>query len=318
MHSQASQPELPLVISRADLAPHELKRLTTQGILVRVLPGRYVFADSYPVGNSFDALRHRQLTHISATRLTMSHRSVMSHASAAALHDLVVPGSDVRVHITEAHGNSRGKVGVVRHRNALPPEHVTTRHGVHVTTLERTVVDCARTLNPVDALIIADSASANGMDRAKALGIMNSLADRRGTRNGFWVLQHASNGSESPGETRTRALAIAAGLPSLRTQQKIRTDRGTFYADLACEEHRFILEYDGRDKYTSPEDLFAEKLREDAIRSTGWAVMRVTARDFRDAPAFVGKIREFARNCGARTLGKITPDVIAAFTHRAR
>ncbi|WP_169514078.1 DUF559 domain-containing protein [Jonesia quinghaiensis] len=313
-----TRPTLPAIITSADISRGELRKLVAQRRLVRILPGRYVDAEHYPHGNSFEDIRKRQYAHIAAVGPSLSARAAMSHASAALLHGMIYPGDETTVHVTESRGGSRGKVGVIVHRQEVSPGHLSTHEGLPITSAERTVVDCARQLNVVDALVVADSAAALGLDRDAAMGIVEAMPDRRGTKRAAWVLKHASAGSESPGETRTRALVVAAGLPPVTTQLPIHTDRGRYYADLACTDLRLIIEYDGRDKYGSREDLFAEKLREDALRAAGWAVMRVTARDLRDASAFVHKVRGFAQRCGARKLGSVDAFVVAAFTHSLR
>lgn len=309
---------LPAIATNTDFSLPELRKLIRQGTLTRVLPGRYVATEHYPDGTSFDAILKRQYAHIAAIGHFLPEHAVVSHASAALLHGMLYPGDEMTVHITESRGGSRSKVGTTVHRQVLLPHHLSTHDGLPVTNSERTVVDCARQLNIVDALVIADSAAALGLDRDTAMGIVETMPDRRGTKRAAWVLRNTSAGSESPGETRTRALVVAAGLPPVTTQLPVHTESGRFYADLACPDLRLIIEYDGRDKYVSREDLFAEKLREDALRAAGWAVMRVTARDLRDASAFVHKVRGFAQRCGARKLGSVDAFVVAAFTHSLR
>ncbi|MDQ2782240.1 MAG: hypothetical protein M3Y26_06850, partial [Actinomycetota bacterium] len=44
---------------------------------------------------------------------------------------------------------------------------------------------------------------------------------------------------------------------------------------------RVLVEFDGRVKYTSQQDLWDEKRREDRIRALGWEVVRLTWADLR-------------------------------------
>src|SRR5690606_40002622 len=93
---------------------------------------------------------------------------------------------------------------VQRHVGALAPEHVSRRHGLPVTSLERTIVDCAMALNRRDGLVIADAALHLGADRATCEEILAALSGRRGVVAARWVVARADGGAESPGEARTR------------------------------------------------------------------------------------------------------------------
>jgi hypothetical protein len=90
--------------------------------------------------------------------------------------------------------------------------------------------------------------------------------------------------SESPGESVSRVRLHEDGLPAPELQQDIYDENGRFIArvDFCWKERRTIGEFDGKIKYgklrkpgQSLEDaIYAEKLREDAIRDLGWQVVR--------------------------------------------
>ncbi|MFS0703224.1 hypothetical protein AB6N23_01755 [Cellulomonas sp. 179-A 9B4 NHS] len=69
------------------------------------------------------------------------------------------------------------------------------------------------------------------------------------------------------------------GTPAPTTQLPVETRRGQVWADLGWPGARLLLEYDGRGKYATPEDLYREKQRHDALVEAGWTVLRVTADD---------------------------------------
>ena len=81
-------------------------------------------------------------------------------------------------------------------------------HGVRVTTLERTVVDCATLLRSEPALISLTPPHA-GADLAVCREILGSLGSRRGTARARAVLEHADGGAESPGRP-TQLLVLRA------------------------------------------------------------------------------------------------------------
>jgi very-short-patch-repair endonuclease len=61
-------------------------------------------------------------------------------------------------------------------------------------------------------------------------------------------------------------------------------DGRSYRADFLWREHRVIGEADGMLKYTSIEDVRAEKRREDALRQAGYVLVRWTAEELRRTP----------------------------------
>ncbi|MFC8192354.1 hypothetical protein ACFUMH_11925 [Cellulomonas sp. NPDC057328] len=152
-------------------------------------------------------------------------------------------------------------------------------HGLPVTTLARTAVDCARALAGLPALVVADAALRAGCSPDELAAAARRCDGQRGARRAREVLALADGGAESAGETWVRAVLLAAGLPAPTTQLQVETRRGPVWADLGWPGARLLLEYDGRGKYVTPEDLYREKQRHDALVEAGWTVLRVTADD---------------------------------------
>ncbi|MDC7123735.1 hypothetical protein OMK64_19560, partial [Cellulomonas fimi] len=86
-------------------------------------------------------------------------------------------------------------------------------------------------------------------------------------------------GAESPGESGCRWAVLRDGFPVPLTQVPVPTRLGTFWLDLGWPEWSVGIEYDGRVKYRTHDDLVHEKRRHDAITEAGWRVVRVTAED---------------------------------------
>ena len=75
--------------------------------------------------------------------------AVLSHHTAAALHDLIPTDHTAEVHVTVAGRNPGAREGVVVHRVAeLPPYERQTARGLPVTSPARTVCDMAATVGP--------------------------------------------------------------------------------------------------------------------------------------------------------------------------
>jgi hypothetical protein len=95
--------------------------------------------------------------------------------------------------------------------------------------------------------------------------------------------------SESPGESWARVLFVSLGLPKPELQAEIRDAGGRLVGrvDFLFHRQRLIVEFDGKVKYEGVDGrdaLIREKRREDALRSLGYQVVRLTWRDLYDPP----------------------------------
>jgi very-short-patch-repair endonuclease len=257
------------------------------GVLIRVRRGVYVRRDVWQALAPWDRDRLRIEAHWLATGGTC----VYSHISAARLLGCATWVNDERVHLTVPYSVSRASHArdVMPHSFPLSDQDMTeirVESGAlaRTTTLERTVADCARTLETERAAIIGDHALRLG---ATLQGIRDS-AERtgaaRGSRRLGDLLSLLDPRSESPGETRTRLALLAAGLPAPQLQFDIPTAEGLFRADFAWPELMVILEFDGESKYfdyrPTPDVLLAERRRENALVVEGWTVVRARWSDF--------------------------------------
>ena len=82
-------------------------------------------------------------------------------------------------------------------------------------------------------------------------------------------------------------------------QWPVRVGGSTAYTDFGWSRQRTVGEFDGKVKYgrllkpgqDAGEVVYAEKLREDAIRDEGWQVVRWTWLDLRDFGPTATRIR---------------------------
>lgn len=87
---------------------------------------------------------------------------------------------------------------------------------------------------------------------------------------------------------------MSLGLPRVEPQVEIRDARGKFVArvDLLFRRYRTVVEFDGLVTYGGAggrQALIDEKRREDALRSLGYQVVRLTWRDLLE-PAVVARL----------------------------
>lgn len=159
---------IPTPLLDRDVSPGLAERMLRTGAWERLRWGAYVARDEL---SDDPHLRERQLA---AARTVAVVRQAdadpaASHASAALLWGLPLHRLPARTHVVQAvrrAGNAAPDV--VRHHRPTDDDR-TVRHGVAVTSLARTVVDCACHLGPRGGIVVADAALAAGLDRGACL-----------------------------------------------------------------------------------------------------------------------------------------------------
>jgi len=231
------------------------------------------------------AIRHRLL--VRATVAALRRPAVVSHQSAAVLHDLPLWGVRLdRVHVIRRPPawNDASKV-LVAHVGRLRDDEVEVIDGIALTGVVRTALDLARALPHEAAVVVLDAAlHAKRLSSEQLLEGLEVIAGSPGSRAAARAVRFADGKSESVGESRSRVLLHRLGLAPSAHQFGIHEPQGEFVAqaDFVWEEQRLVGEFDGRVKYgrllrpgQDPGDaVFEEKKREDAIRDEGYSVVR--------------------------------------------
>ncbi|MDQ0663414.1 very-short-patch-repair endonuclease [Arthrobacter ulcerisalmonis] len=252
------------------------------GVLLRLRRGAYVRDAEWSTLKPWDRDRLSIMAHYESTGGLVRY----SHGSAARLHDLRVWKAGPLVHVTTGYANSPASAGQDVRTHRLPlddAERVSlwTPDGREIltTSLERTVLDCARILPLEQAAVIGDHAVRKGSSVAAMQQLLEDSPTKRGSRRAADLLAVLDGRSESAGETRTRLLLHAFGLRRFIPQVDIPTPEGLFRADFADPASRVLIEFDGRAKYTdyrpAEDALLAERRRENALQELGWAVFRI-------------------------------------------
>ncbi|RZS62042.1 hypothetical protein [Xylanimonas ulmi] len=260
----------------------ELRRDLAAGRAARIRRGAYTGPEPLTADASARA-------RILAVHEQLSARRVFGFDTAALLYGLPTWSPSSRVHIfVRSRASSRSAKDIARHTTDLTPEDVATIDGLPVTTLTRTVVDCALTMHPLEALVIADGAMNRGFDRQLALAQITARAQPNGRARAEWVITNAAAGTRSPWESWLRYLPLREGFPSPEIEPPILTRLGVMHLDLGWPPYDLYVEFDGRVKYrddgvrtghSAEQELLAEKRRFDAIRETGVNPLRVMASD---------------------------------------
>lgn len=259
--------------------------------LVRVRRAAYVDATVWMEANADDQYRLRVMA-------VMRSRDVLesaSHHSALALHRLPLWHVDRSLVVLMA-----------------DVEESTTTSGLRITPLRRLVstteVEGLGALGVADAVVTAGSVCVEAgvvagdaaiHDGRCSLQQVREAAARlgptlRGRARMRRVLANLDGCAESPGESRTRLVLTALGLP-VESQVVVRDAVGVVVARVDfLVRGRVVVEFDGAVKYGGyggAAALVAEKTREDRLRSLGYEVVRVTWDELARPELLLARIR---------------------------
>jgi len=225
------------------------------------------------------------LDHLKAA--TVSLRGVVSHDSAAALWGLEMAHQPDQ-HITVPRNRSRAKYpGVAVCRADL--EETEVRQGLRVTTVLRTVLDCATVLDLADAVVVADSALRAGfitLDELRAAAArVHGLHGQTARR----VAALADSRSGSVLESLLRVLLVEAGLAPDQSQYTIRDEEGRLVArvDYVYRSARLIVEADGFEFHRERADYRKDRRHANTFCRGDWSLLRFTWEDVRFDAAYV-------------------------------
>lgn len=224
---------------------------------------------------------------------------VYTHTSAARIWGLSVWRTRPLVHV--AHASRRGDGGpsgdVVRHNQRIPEREVRVVDGLRVTSLERTIIDCARLLPFEQAMVIADSGLAHRADKDWLQRLVVEGKATRGIRKVREILRLADGRAESPAETRFRLLLAEWNIPEPEMQLWIRTEGGRVRVDFGWSNRRIVIEVHGYAKYSDygPIDrkVAEQRAREAWLVGAGWRVLNVYWPELDDVAALHRTVRAF-------------------------
>lgn len=289
---------------RALMAAHGARRslaaAVRDGTVLRVRHGVYTIG--LPDG----------IDHLKAAAVALS--GVVSHDSAAALWGLEMahqPGQ----YLTVARNRSRATYPGITVRRADIGE-TEVRRGLRVTTVLRTVLDCAALLVVTDAVVLADSALRHGHLTLDEL--RTAAAAVRGThaRHVRRVAELADDRSGSVLESLLRVLLVEAALAPDECQWTVRDEHGRFVArvDFAYLVARLIVEADGFEFHRERSDYRKDRRRANAYCRGDWSMLRFSWEDVRHDPDYV---LDAVRHELAKELRQVRATAVPVSTQKA-
>jgi very-short-patch-repair endonuclease len=235
----------------------EFDNAVRRGTIVREAHGRYALPTA-------------------ATAIREAHRlsGVASHRTAALYWGwevkTVPPRPDVTVRRNRTISSER-RAGVELHRANLAPDDV---EGL-VTSRERTLTDCMRSLPFDEALAIADSALRHGdITKARLVEIADAVLGP-GAPQARCVAREATHLAANPFESVLRAIALDVPGLDLRPQVVISASR----PDLVDLEQRLVVEAESHSWHSRRGALRRDCRRYTMLVLLGWRVLRFAWED---------------------------------------
>lgn len=256
-----------------------LKTRVARGTLTRLHRGVYV------VG-------HRRLTpqgHALAAVLAAGPDAALSHRSAAWLHELW-PLPRGRIDVTTAARAQSVPAYRVHRAPAFGRDDLTTRDGIPVTTLPRTVVDLAAILSQDRLASLLSEAERRRLLDVRAL---EAAIARTRTRTGgsharlrAVLTDHAAHDvshDRSVLERRFLTLTADRGLPRPRLNHWVEGVE----VDAVWSRERVAVELDSWTWHRHRQAFQRDREKGNALTAAGWTVLRFTYRDVTDRPEAV-------------------------------
>ena len=290
---------------RAGLDDKAIRRALKARLWKHIRWGVYTFTDLWDEQEETE--RHLAAARSVVRKLGSS--VALSHVSAALDHGITVWGADLStVHVTRLDGGAgRTEAGVQHHEGFCVDSDVMERDGYLATTPVRAALETAGLLPAEAAVASLDSGlhlnrfSSEELD--ETFRLMQHWPD---TLHLQFAVRFADGRAASVGESRSRYLCYAHGLPAPELQFSVYDERGdrAGITDMAWREHRLLGEFDGKVKYgrllkpgeTPGDAVFREKRREDNLRRlTNFSMVRITWADLYRGPQTAARIRGLMR-----------------------
>jgi hypothetical protein len=246
--------------------------------------------------SGLDRLDHRRMSHAAPDHAAPDHSAQRAHLreriavfarglpadaliaqeAAAVVHGLATYRVPPIIDTTRTRGRGQVTSDLRISRAGLRASDYDCVDGIPVTSLARTVVDIARRRPFREGLVVADSALARGLGKAQLHDVLRHQWTWPYVARAMPVVRYADGRAESALESVVRSRFIELDLPLPRLQVTIRAGR-TFVGrvDFDWDAWGVVGEADGRVKYLADE-LWAEKVRQDALEDTGREVIRWT------------------------------------------
>ena len=278
----------------AGLTRHQVRQRVRSGAWSAVARASYLSQGDHTY-DGLDTYARARLEHFhrAIAAAIRNPGAVVTDASAAIVHGLPLLEVPRHVQLGVAPDRWTGtRSGIDFRMRSFDPADIDERR-VPVATAWRAWIDITRFGSLAEALTCGDFAARNGLWPEASSSDIERFRGMWGYRKLHRARRLVDGVRESPLEPASFAYFADHRLPLPRMQVEIRSPAGGFIArvDYLWERARLVGEADGAMKYEQRDDLYAEKRREDAIRSQGYQVLRWGMADLRSR-ALAERIRK--------------------------
>lgn len=297
-----------------------LSRAVAAGDVVRVRRRVYALTPLPPVPRflvTADGVDPRYVARVRAVLMSLGPGACAAGRTAAALLGwgmLVEPGRTIDVAVRHGHGSSVRSPGVVvrqaRGRDVVRRRVLPGTADMRLTAPVQTVLDCARSLPLLQAVVIADSALRSGdVTVAELRAVVGRIAGRPGAARLRRVVELCDPESGSVLESVLRVRLHLAGITGWASQVTVRA-LPPLRVDFCFAAAGLVVEADGARWHPEPS---RDRLRDNALAIQGWRVLRYSWADVvHDHRRVVAEVAE-ASTCGTPILrGVAEGDRLAA------
>ncbi len=292
------------VITRAQLLD---AGLTRHGIAHRLQRGRL-----YRVHRGVYAVGHPRLSREGrwmAAVLACGPGAALSHLTAAKLWGIWERAEPASTHVSvPGAGGRSGPRGVVLHRTNLAPLDVARREGISVTSLPRTLIDIAGTLNTNQRRsVLRQSERQHRLDLPALRASLDALpaTSRNAARLSRALNAYVPGTAETEADAEAAFLEICAdhGLPAPVCQAEI----GPYRPDFLWPELNLVVEIDDRQSHQGHIAFQEDRVRDRAMKAAGFDVLRFTRHEVLHAPDRVAREIAAALSARARPRRQLRP-----------
>ena len=263
--------------------------LTKQTVYKRARVGRL-----FRIHQGVYSLVPRQLLtrygHWMAAVLACGEGAVLSHRTAAALHQLRATDR-VHIEVTVPGATGRARKGIEVHRcTTLSPADVTVVNGIPCTSVARTFLDVGSVLPRRAVERAFDQAE---VERVFDLRAIDDVLRRNPTHKGAPVVKSilaehyiGRTATQSELEEAFLALCRRMGLPAPLVNEWVDLGDGdpAIWADFVWREQRVIVETDGDRFHSSKQARERDTRRDQRVVLAGWKPIRTTWRQVMNRP----------------------------------
>lgn len=171
----------------------------------------------------------------------------------------------------------RPRAGLRLHHSHLPADEVTTRDGIPVTTVPRTLFDLAGIVSAGQlARAVAEAESRRLWDSLSLAGLLTRHPRRPGAAVIRAVIDGDSGITRSDLEDLFVPLVRSARLPRPETNGWLLLGGSWIEADCIWRRQRLIVELDGGATHATRRAFETDRARDRALIAAGWRVIRIT------------------------------------------